>query len=244
MDVRKQKVMAVLHGRRYSQQTAIGLLFLMAMLALTPGCATSDWFLTAGAADKSSQEIRQVVATWHNQVIFGPDPTRGGQQVPALGGRIYLFGPELGVPLQGNGKLVVQLHALPPDKPQGPLALLEEWIFDPDTLRLRCLRQDMVGWGYTIFLPWSTYRPDISQVQLKVRYEDGKGLPVYAEGGPITLNSGQDALAIVRRSQQTKGPVPAVAAKPDNPTMQPTGAIQAPAPQAGPMAAVPGIPGR
>src|SRR5262249_41445546 len=61
------------------------------------------------------------------------------------------------------------------------------WRIDQDTLQ-RLLRRDMIGWGYTLFLPWGTYKPEITQVHLKVRYEPAHGTPVYSESSSMTLN--------------------------------------------------------
>jgi len=63
--------------------------------------------------------------------------------------------------------------------PDGRPVQLEEWTFQRDELK-RLLRRDAVGMGYTLFLPWSTYKPDVTQVQLKVAYLGSKGNPLYA----------------------------------------------------------------
>ena len=46
---------------------------------------------------------------------------------------------------------------------------------------------DLVGWGYSLFLPWATYKPEINRVHLKVRYLPLKGGPLYAASAPMTL---------------------------------------------------------
>ena len=129
----------------------------------------------------------QVVATWNNQVLFTPDPTHNGEPTPGLAGRVYLFGQTVGYPVAGNGTMVVDLFddARPPaGKAPTPL---EEWRIDKDTLQ-RLLRRDPIGWGYTLFLPWATYRPDITHVHLKLRYNPVNGSPLFASSAPLTLN--------------------------------------------------------
>ena len=39
-------------------------------------------------------------------------------------------------------------------------------------------------------LPWGTYRPDLTCVQMKVRYEPAKGPALYAEGAPMAVKNG------------------------------------------------------
>ena len=47
--------------------------------------------------------------------------------------------------------------------------------------------RDAIGWGYSLFLPWGTYKPEINQIHLKICYQPPKGYPIYAVGTPITL---------------------------------------------------------
>ena len=64
---------------------------------------------------------------------------------------------------------------------------------DKDTLK-RLRKKDFIGEGYTIFLPWATYKPEITRVQLKARYEPSKGSPLYASSAPFTLNIDESAI--------------------------------------------------
>jgi hypothetical protein len=137
----------------------------------------------------------QVVAYWEPKVRFASDPTHGGNLTPGLAGRVYLFGPEIGTPMTGDGALVVDLFD--ETDPAHPAVLLEEWRLDPVTLK-RLLRPDILGWGYTVFLPWGTYKPEINRVHLKVRYEPAKGTPLYAHSAPMTL---------AKENNTTVGPV-------------------------------------
>lgn len=162
------------------------------MLTLATGCVTMDALLLGDDAPPTDPPC-QVVATWTNQVIFTPDPTHNGEPTPGLAGRVYLFGQTVGRPVAGNGTLTIDLFQdAHPSAGKSPLPL-EEWRIDRDTLQ-RLLRRDPIGWGYTLFLPWATYRPEISHVHLKVRYDPVNGTPLFASGAPLTLNkdSGND----------------------------------------------------
>ena len=55
---------------------------------------------------KTGEAARLTVA-WNNKIIYAPDPTRGGDPMPGLLTRVYLFGPDQTVPLVGNGELLV-----------------------------------------------------------------------------------------------------------------------------------------
>lgn len=149
------------------------------------GCVGTSSFVYLGG-EALNRPPCQLVATWNPGVVNTPDPTHDGAETPGLVGRIYLFGSEIGAPLTGDGSLVVQLYddtASPVAKDARPL---EEWQFDPETLK-RLQRRDAIGWGYTLFLPWGTYKPEIGRVHLKVRYTPSKGGPLYTAGSPMTL---------------------------------------------------------
>ncbi|MFM7540654.1 MAG: hypothetical protein ACKO9Z_13445 [Planctomycetota bacterium] len=129
----------------------------------------------------------QLVSTWKNEVIHVADPVHGGSATPGLAGRFYLFGEEVDSPIEAEGTLIVDLY----DLSKGPSAAqtpLENWQIDPVTLK-KLKRKDPVGEGYTLFLPWATYRPDITRIQLKLKYDAGGEFPLYGDTGPISLNT-------------------------------------------------------
>jgi hypothetical protein len=194
-------------------------------LTATFGCVTTDTITAPLKVEKNSVPVTQLLAYWPNQVFYGPDPTNGGKQIPALGGRVYLMGADLTYPLQGDGKIVVQLFARQGDNPQAAPVLKAQWTFDEVTLKTKCLRKDFLGWGYTLFLPWDTYQSDLSKVQLKVCYHPAKGMPVYSES-LITLNSGPEATPVVRNRQVLGDPGKARAANTPNNFLQPLSAAE------------------
>ncbi len=157
------------------------------LLALA-GCTVTESFLVPHPS-KPTSGVCQVLVTWIPHVVFTPDPTHGGRPTPGLAGRIYLYGEKIEAPLLGDGSAVIDLYqcALDSETETGPP--LEEWRIDKDTLK-RLQRQDAVGWGYTLFLPWATYRPDITQVRLRVCYQPAEGTPLYAESARLTLDNG------------------------------------------------------
>jgi hypothetical protein len=162
------------------------------LLFLAAGCETTGTFICTGDQPPTGS-VHQVVATWNNQVFTAPDPVHGGAAVTGLAGRLYLFGPQLDFPLEGDGAVVVDLYdpTSGTAAPNGTPVPLEEWRFDKDTLK-RLERKDMIGWGYTLFLPWGTYRPEIKQVRLQVRYEPPGGSPLYDQSSPLRLIPAED----------------------------------------------------
>ncbi|HLJ95942.1 MAG TPA: hypothetical protein VKU02_22395 [Gemmataceae bacterium] len=177
-------------GKRNKSQSskpfAFGLLPFAFCLA---GCVSVGSFVNPGAESADNVPC-QVVAAWNPAVVKTPDPVHDGDETPGLVGRIYLFGADVGCPLLGDGTLCVTLYddtAGPAPKGTPPL---EEWQFDHVTLK-RLQRRDPIGWGYTVFLPWGTYRPEINRVHLKVRYTPQKGGPLFAASAPMTLGDSE-----------------------------------------------------
>jgi hypothetical protein len=162
---------------------------------LSGGCITIDVKESAPAEKKPSAcAVKQqpapcrMVVRWHNEVMHAPDPVHGGALAPVLVGRIYLFGQALATPLEGDGAVMVELFNLaevvPPGTegtPEGGPRRLERWIIDPVTLQ-KLRRKDMIGWGYNLALPWGTYRPDLTRLQMRVCYQPAKGSPVFETG--------------------------------------------------------------
>jgi hypothetical protein len=157
--------------------------------------------------------VSQLVMLWHNQVVFAPDPARGGIMAPGLAGRLYLYSKDSPYPLSGDGSLIVDLYDLAKKTPEGQPTMLEQWRIDKDALR-RQLSHDTIGWGYTLLLPWGTYRPDLAHIGLRVRYDPAKGLPIFADPATLTFHAVQE-FKMTSSSQTLGGPpkaAPAAAA--------------------------------
>ena len=149
--------------------------------------------------------ISQVHAAWEGRLMETRDVLHNGAPLIGLVGRMYLFGPEVGHTLIGDGAAEVELSDLGQIDPQGKPKLLEVWKIDKANLK-RMLKKDMIGWGYTLFLPWSTYKPDINKVQLQVRYVPDTGWPLFAPPAVVALRSYNQ---LTRTERQTL-PAPAL----------------------------------
>jgi len=143
-----------------------------------------------------------VIATWNHEVVVTPDPAHNGAPTPGIAGRIYLFAQEVGIPLIGDGTVTVDLYDDSPKAAGKPPVLIEEWRLDKDTLH-RLARKDVVGWGYTVFLPWGTYKPEVSKVRLRLAYCPAQGAPLYSES---TVTLAEDNGVVRSTSSQSPQP--------------------------------------
>jgi hypothetical protein len=172
-----------------------GLAAAFAGMALLAGCVSTDKAPdVVEAPPPPCGGACQIAARWQPQVYWTPDPTRNGALNPTLAGRVYLFGPDVGFSLVGDGSMVVSLYEGSPG-PGVEAQPLEIWNIDPVSLK-KYLKKDAIGWGYTVCLPWSTYRKDLTRVQMRVRYDTTPGqAPLFAENSPLTLNPDPNAAA-------------------------------------------------
>src|SRR5262249_14605018 len=165
-----------------------GLVFALPLLLLAgAGWVGTGAFLGAGGPTPPTGTPPQGGGTRDKHVLPAPDPGNGGEKKPGIAGRLYLFGPRIDFPMACEGSVVVDLYDEGNVGPDGAPRMLEEWRIDPVTMK-KLLRQDMIGWGYTLYLPWGTYRPDITQVQLKLRFDPVKGPSLFADSSPMILH--------------------------------------------------------
>ncbi len=158
-------------------------LVLMLPVILT-GCVTLP---TTDSLTSFTHELPcQIITTWQPDVIQTQDSVNNGRPLLGLGGRLYIFGKEIGKPLKTKGTVVVDLYDLSKTQSEEPVHL-EQWTMDSKVLT-QLGRNDPLGFGYTMFLPWSTCRPEVNQVLLKVKFQPKHGYPLYTECGPMTIN--------------------------------------------------------
>ncbi|HKI34983.1 MAG TPA: hypothetical protein VKA46_24215 [Gemmataceae bacterium] len=193
-----------------------------ALLTLASGCAGSGQI--AQDLGINGTPVTQVAVMWSPQVVTGVDPVHQGAPMSGLAGRVFLWGSDLKENLIADGDLIVDLYATPPEQPQAPPACLQTWVIKKDDLNREYLRKDFMGQGYTLNLPWPGYRPDITQVQLRVHYQPAKGVPIYTQE-VLALNRGQVAAPTYVARMETGDRQPIVAPPPAAPR-QPAGPVQ------------------
>jgi hypothetical protein len=155
---------------------------------LCAGCVTTSTSLFHNTSNDPPPapwgHPQTVTALWEQRVIMTPDVANGGKPLVGLAGRMYLFGEVYGSPVQSKGSIVVDCNEFRSD---GSRALIERWEIDPLTLSRLGRKDEGIGWGYTLFLPWQTYRPDIKRVEMQVKFVPEKGIPLFSQPSAVTL---------------------------------------------------------
>ncbi|HQR09549.1 MAG TPA: hypothetical protein PLN21_22195 [Gemmatales bacterium] len=130
----------------------------------------------------------EVVAIWQDGVDVQLDANHGGLPIPGFAGRVVFMQSSNGQSGQSvlvNGPVKILLYD---DRPvQGPPEPLETWTIKPEHLPL-LVKKDMMGWGYSIWLPWNTYRKDIQNVKMTVEYTDAAGNKLLSVPGSIQIH--------------------------------------------------------
>ncbi|MCE9530041.1 MAG: hypothetical protein K8T89_02715 [Planctomycetes bacterium] len=162
----------------------------MACAALAPlGCFALGKTSIHKEEPKAGQQGR-LVSAWENKIVYAPDASRGGETIPGLTGRVYLFGPDLNAPYLGDGKLLIDLFDATPHGQGAPPKMIEHYIYPADVLQ-KLTKKDVFGDGYTLFLPWATYRPDISHIYILMRYDTVKGEQFFHQSGTFSVDHGE-----------------------------------------------------
>ena len=129
-----------------------------------------------------------IAVAWQNKIDFLPDPARNGESGPGLAGQIFLFGSRDQAVL-ADGTLTVELFDETPRPASIPGCKPERWQYNKDVLREMRDVDERFGPNYVIFLPWPAYRPDVTRVRIKVRYDPEQGYPLYAQETKLHLDS-------------------------------------------------------
>ena len=145
-------------------------------------------------------EGAQLVAAWDNKIRYAPDTTRGGDPVPGLVARLWLFGPDVKTPIEPDGELIVGVWDQTPKTNGGAPVLMEVWHIDRNTAA-KFRRPDFLGWGYSLFLPWQRYNVDLKQVNVQVRYNGADGRNLVAPSQILNL----DHSATLQRAAEKLG---------------------------------------
>ena len=166
------------------------------------------------------------MAAWDNKIRYAPDTTRGGDPVPGLIARLWLFGPDVKTPIEPDGELIVGVWDQSPKTRGGNPVLLEVWHIDRSTAA-KFRREDFLGWGYSLFLPWQRYDVDLKQVNVQVRYNGADGRNLVAPSQILHLDHSAtlqhaEKLGLSNKETTTPGPLPTLPSPAPRPWPEPT----------------------
>src|SRR5262249_31381458 len=131
---------------------------------------------------------QEMVVLCGKQVEFLPDPTSNGQLRPVLAPRIF-FLQDNGFATVVDGTLTIDVFD---DSPQGngnPPKQIHRNTTSSDILQKMRRQDEIMGIGYVAVFPWTSYKPDIRQIHMNIRFEPANGgEPITAITETITLD--------------------------------------------------------
>lgn len=161
---------------------------------------------TPPKTDKLSKGPATVLAAaFRNQVDFLPDPTKDYQKGPGIVGQVWIF-DKSGMPVEVNGTLTVWLFDETKRLPGQPGLMPECYEFTKDVLKTLHCKDERFGRCYQLFLPWPTYRPDVTQARITVRYDaDGRRL-LAPESNVMLVPSGPSGMPLFQPGEVGMAP--------------------------------------
>jgi hypothetical protein len=194
--------------RRGLLRRATWLLFSGLLLGSMTGCTafgqvcSEKWITGNWIASDADLPVDHMMVFWNNELMITQDNLNGGAPLPGLVGRLQLLNEDTGRQVEAHGKVMVCMFDMTPVPSGKPAIKVAEWSFDEKSLKqLKKKKIDTFGGGYTLFLPWDTYRPDVKQVQLQVAYIPTDGPPRYGEPSKLTLQTDDLPKAIFQEKQ-------------------------------------------
>ena len=160
---------------------------LVAGLLVLGGCVAPPVSFSLPWTTPAEEPPCKIYGYWDRNVRIALDSKHDGAQVTGLAGRIYFNGATDARPIPVHGKVVVEWFDVS-GAPDAPHPLMGVCAFDPVSLQ-KFGKKDVIGWGYTLFCPWTEYRPEVNRVRIHVRYIPEHGDALYAEPATVTLNS-------------------------------------------------------
>jgi hypothetical protein len=145
-------------------------------------------------------QAARFTSAWDNKIVFAPDPTHGGEPVPGLVTRLWVFGADQSVPLDPDGEILVAMWDNAPKTNGGSPVLLEVWHIDRETAK-KFIRPDIIGNGYSVFLPSQKYHIDLKQINVQVRYNGADGRNLVSATQTLAL----DHSATLQRAAEKLG---------------------------------------
>lgn len=172
---------------RQPQITVMSRRAALAGLALMPlGCFNLGKHYAKTETAKPAPKGR-LVSTWDKRIVYAPDAFRGGAIIPGIVGRVYLFGADMAVPYIGDGGLLIDLWDSSPRGSDSAPKQIEHFIISPEVFK-EFAKKDVIGDGYSIFFPWPTYRPDITQIYITMLYTSAAGEKYFHQSGTFAVD--------------------------------------------------------
>jgi hypothetical protein len=149
---------------------------------------------SAGEKLATTKSEARVEATWEGKLKSYMEPASAAATTGtppsagcAVAGRVRLFLTEKGKPQETDGSLTVMLYDCSPDSGLAEPLRIQEWHFEGELLKYFHAENDADS-EYSFVLPWNTYKKDMTNVRIDVKYEPKTGSALTTKGEVLTLD--------------------------------------------------------
>jgi hypothetical protein len=104
-----------------------------------------------------------------------------------VAGRARFFTAENESSKEATGTVTIELYDCTPQSSATEPLLLEDWSIEGDSLK-HFLAENTASPEYSFMLPWGTYKADITQVRMVVKYEPKAGKMLSTKSDVLTLD--------------------------------------------------------
>jgi hypothetical protein len=154
------------------------------LLASFAGCCCTQ----SSKRDLEPPPVQGVLVYWDKNLYGTQDPTRQGVTIPGLAGRLWVQGEDPRQMLEAKGLVFAELYDMTPTRDGGSPKKVAEITYDTAALK-KVHSHDMLGEGYTIFVPFEAYRPEVTEVMLKLFYQEENGQRHYGTPELVKLQT-------------------------------------------------------
>jgi hypothetical protein len=141
---------------------------------------------------KPGVPVAQLVSNWSREVQLGTNPVNN-TPMPAIVGRVYLFDKQL-KPVDSDGSLTVELYDDTNRRIGKPSQKLEEWVLHQEQLEKLKSKDPLIGTGYSLALPWPSFKPEVTQIHMVVHYTPRSGQALTLADQVMTLQQSTQAI--------------------------------------------------
>ncbi len=163
---------------------------------------TANWIDPEWRTGHADQPVTDMITFWDNRMRVTEDSVNGGAPLPGLAGRLLLLNDNATV--EAKGSVVVQVFDMTNAKKGAPPLEVGTWTFPALALK-KLKKRDGIGDGYTLFLPWSGYHPEVREVKVQVCYKPENGAARYSSPSQVTLQTDDLPPPTIRERTVTSG---------------------------------------
>jgi hypothetical protein len=158
------------------------------------GCAVLDKCALV-LPTEAAEPVHHLEIDFRPTLTMEEDTAHPGTTVPCLRGRVYLMTEDGSRMTTARGFIGVEVYDTTTLTPGNTAERIAVWKLEPAALK-QVERNDWIGKGYSLFLPFHVYNPSVKKVLVRVVYVNEKGEGLVKQL-PLQLRIEEEAPQVV-----------------------------------------------